>query len=167
MSKIVRDLYSIKPISTSRRWTLTERVARDLSDWRVELSRFLDADTLNTSLAPPIFQRQRNVLSLTYWHAIILTYRPLVLSSFARMSRKGVKEAREDVQTEESVRQCLMAAMNTVNRIDEITQTRQMFRAFWVGTLVKAWLRGMEKLTGAPRLRRTLPLRQPLSCTST
>lgn len=137
MSKIVRDLYSIKPISTSRRWTLTERIARDLSDWRVDLSRFLDADNFSTSLAVPIFQRQLNVLSLTYWHAIILTYRPLVLSSFARLSRKGATGAVEDVQTEESVRQCLMAAVNTVKRIDEITQTRQMFRAFWVGLPTK------------------------------
>ncbi|KAF4975536.1 hypothetical protein FZEAL_7682 [Fusarium zealandicum] len=135
ISKIVRDLYSIKPISTSRRAILTERISKDLSDWRVELARFLDADLFSTSLLVPIFQRQRNVLNLTYWHAIILTHRPFVLDNLARLSRQGGtlgSEESEDAQTVESVRQCLMAAMKTVKTIDDITQTRQMFRAFWI-----------------------------------
>ncbi|KAI9897369.1 hypothetical protein N3K66_007225 [Trichothecium roseum] len=144
LSKIVRDLYSIKPISASRRAIVTERISKDLSDWRVELARFLDDDAggggglFNPSLLVPIFQRQRNVLNLTYWHAIILTYRPFVLSNLAQLSRQGSgggggsAEAGEDVQTRESVRQCLVAAMSTVKTIDEITQSSQMFRAFWI-----------------------------------
>ncbi|KAM5343731.1 hypothetical protein ACJ41O_012268 [Fusarium nematophilum] len=131
MSKIVRDLYSIKPISAGRRSVLTERISKDLSDWRVEMSRFLDVDLFSTSLLVPIFQRQRNVLNLTYWHAIILTHRPFVLSNFAKHSRQSGREE-EDAQMLESVRQCLMAAMNTVKTLDDITQTRQMFRAFWI-----------------------------------
>lgn len=140
----MRDLYSIKPISASRRAIVTERISKDLSDWRVELARFLDDDgdgRFNPSLLVPIFQRQRNVLNLTYWHAIILTYRPFVLSNLAQLSRQGSgggggsAEAGEDVQTRESVRQCLVAAMSTVKTIDEITQSSQMFRAFWVCSL--------------------------------
>ncbi|KAK7429404.1 hypothetical protein QQZ08_003996 [Neonectria magnoliae] len=135
INKIVRDLYSIKPISASRRSVLTERISKDLSDWRVEFSRFLDADFFGTSLVVPIFQRQRNVLNLTYWHAIILTYRPFVLSSLARLSRRGASAASEEdaqAQDEESVRQCLVAAMDTVKTMDDMTQSRQMFGAFWI-----------------------------------
>jgi hypothetical protein len=131
MSKILHDLYSIKPISASRRAVLTERISKDLSDWRVDSAPFLDAD-FSTSLLIPIFQRQQNVLNLTYWHAIILTHRPFVLSSFAGLSRKTRSAGNETSQVKESVQQCLMAAMNTVNSIDDITRNRQMSRAFWV-----------------------------------
>ncbi|RYO92581.1 hypothetical protein DL766_008737 [Monosporascus sp. MC13-8B] len=132
ISKILRDLYSIKPISASCRAVRTQRISKDLSDWRVELARFLDADVFSTSLLIPIFQRQRNVLNLTYWHAIILTHRPFVLRDFARLSQQGGSACNENPQTEESMQQCLMAAMNTVNTIDDITKNRQMFRAFWI-----------------------------------
>jgi hypothetical protein len=132
MSKILHDLYSIKPISASRRAVLTERISKDLSDWRVELARFLDADIFSTSLLIPIFQRQRNVLNLTYWHAIIITHRPFVLSNFTELSRKTRSAGNESSQIGESVQQCLVAAMNTVNTIDDITRNREMYRAFWV-----------------------------------
>ncbi|KAL6407208.1 transcriptional regulatory protein GAL4 [Ilyonectria robusta] len=101
---------------------------------------------INTSLVPPIFQRQQNVLNLTYWHAIILTHRPFVLTNFARLSRKDGNSGIEDAQTAESVQQCLMAAMKTVKKINDITQTRQMFHAFWVSALQGDWRR--EKTDG-------------------
>ncbi|RYP00782.1 hypothetical protein DL764_006416 [Monosporascus ibericus] len=131
-SVMLGPLAHMKPISASRRAVLTKRISKDLSDWRAELARFLDADVFSTSLLIPIFQRQRNVLSLTYWHAIILTHRPFLLRNFARLSQQGGSAANGNPQTEESMQQCLMAAMNTVNRIDEITENRQMFRAFWI-----------------------------------
>ncbi|KAK6387402.1 hypothetical protein LTS17_000670 [Exophiala oligosperma] len=132
ISRILRDLYSIKAISANRRAVLTERVSKDLSDWRVEFARFLDAEYSNTTRLIPIFQRQRNVLNLTYWHAIILTHRPFLLNNLARLSEQNRSVEQEDPQTEENVQQCLKAAMNTANTIDDIRQNRQMFRAFWI-----------------------------------
>lgn len=129
---ILRDIYSIKPISVSRRACLIGKASKDLMDWRVELAQFLDPDYLNASLLIPIYQRQRNVLNLTYWHALILAYRPFVLSNFTRHAQHSRGGGVHDLQTEESVQQCLKAAMNTVNTIDQITLNRQMFRAFWV-----------------------------------
>lgn len=111
---------------------LTEEISKDLRDWRIELAWFLDVDTLSTSLLIPLYQRQRNVLNLTYWHAIILTHRPSVLSNFARLSQQDRRAGNEFPQMDESVQQCLTAAMKTVNTIDDITRGRQMYRAFWV-----------------------------------
>jgi len=128
ISRILNDLYSIKPLSLSRRAVFIEAIAKELDDWRGELDRFLDADYPNSSLLIPIYQRQRNILNLTYWHALILTYRPFVLN---KPSSPGV----ENLQIEEGVHQCLKAALNTVYTIDEITQDRQMFRAFWVSII--------------------------------
>ncbi|KAF2650438.1 transcriptional regulatory protein GAL4 [Lophiostoma macrostomum CBS 122681] len=132
VSKILRNLYSIKPISFNRRVVLTDRISKDLSDWRVELARFLDADYFSTSFLVPIFQRQRNVLNLTYWHAVILTHRPFLLDSLARPPRQDRSTEPEDSQTTESVQQCLVAAMNTVKTLDEMTSKRQVFRAYWI-----------------------------------
>lgn len=134
IGRIVRQLYSIQPISADRRTVLTERVSKDLSDWRVEFSRFLDAD-FSIPLIPPIYPRQRNVLNLTYWHAIILAHRPIVLSNFTRFlynqnsTRHGIND---DTEAEESVQQCVSAALSTVNTVDEMVRNAQMFRAFWV-----------------------------------
>lgn len=111
---------------------LTENISKDLSEWRVGLARFLDADYFSSSFLIPIFQRQRNVLNLTFWHAVVLTHRPSVLSNFVGHSQQSRGDGNEDSQIEESVQQCLVAAMNTVNTINDMTQNREMFRAFWV-----------------------------------
>lgn len=120
-------------MSATIRATSAEQISKDLHKWRSELSRFLDPDIYSTSFLISIFQRQRNVLNLTYWHAIILTHRPFVLSNLARFSQKGRDDVEQEVtRTEENLRECLDAAMNTVNTINEITENRQLFRAFWV-----------------------------------
>lgn len=81
----------------------------------------------------PIIQRQRNVLNLTYWHTVILAHRPFVFNSLARLSHQNERECGyEDAPTEECLKECLDAAMNTVNTINEITESGQFFRAFWV-----------------------------------
>ncbi|KAJ5333826.1 uncharacterized protein N7506_007609 [Penicillium brevicompactum] len=128
--KILSNLYSIKPIPAARQVAAVKEISHELSDWRTELSRFLDVDTVSTSLFLPIFQRQRNVLNMTYWHAIILTHRPYVLSSSARLSQSD-EQNDHDIQQNESLRKCLDAAMMTANTISEITESRQLYRAFW------------------------------------
>lgn len=72
------------------------------------------------------------MLNLNYWHAIILTHRHSVLSKFTEYPRSDEQVRMDDFWTEESVQQCLVAAMNTANTIDDMTQNRQIFRAFWV-----------------------------------
>jgi hypothetical protein len=100
------------------------------------LISFLDTENFSASLFLPIVQRQRNVLNLTYWHATILTHRPFLLNSFGENGR--VREVSDKIllddehQTEQSVQQCLQSAMKTVEIINQMTQSGQMYRAFWV-----------------------------------
>ncbi|KAM0221455.1 hypothetical protein ACHAQD_005367 [Fusarium lateritium] len=129
---ILRALYSVKPISISRRAEETQQISKDLAEWRSDISQFLDADYFSTSFLAPIVQRQRNVLNMTYWHAIILTNRQAVLNSFARISRQNRRGSEIDAATQESVQKCLEAAMDTVALIENMVGTGQMFRAFWV-----------------------------------
>lgn len=107
-------------------------ISKDLSNWRTELARFLDVDNFSTAFLIPIYQRQRNVLNLTYWHAVILSYRPFVLRSLARLPEAKEGDTGSQDITAQSLKECLDAAMQTVNTINEITASRQLFRAFWV-----------------------------------
>ncbi|KAI0811337.1 transcriptional regulatory protein GAL4 [Xylaria sp. FL0064] len=136
IGKIVRELYSIQSISAGRRTVLTERIAINLSDWRVECSMFLDADFSIPSL-PSIYPRQRNVLNLTYWHAIILAYRPIMLGNFTRFLHNHNytrQRTSDEMEAEESIQQCVRAALKTVKTVDEMVRNSQMFRAFWITT---------------------------------
>ncbi|KAM0274877.1 hypothetical protein ACHAQH_007802 [Verticillium albo-atrum] len=132
ISKILRSLYSIRPTSASRRAEETHSISKDLSDWRADLSRFLDADFFGTSLIVPIFQRQRNVLNLTYWHAIILTRRQSLLNNFIQISQQRERPSNDNIRTKEHIDECLAAAMNTMTTIDDMTQSGQMYHAFWI-----------------------------------
>ncbi|KAI8282153.1 hypothetical protein K4K60_003731 [Colletotrichum sp. SAR11_57] len=133
VSMILRDLYSIRPSSFSNRCALAAKYSQNLKQWRAELSQFLD-DGINMALLIPIFQRQRNVLNLAYWHAMILTHRPFLLSNFARLQRNG-KSRRRSVphkdQAGDSVQACLDAAMHVVDTVNDLIQAGQLFRAFW------------------------------------
>lgn len=133
---ILRQLYPLKPITGERRTILTAEISKNLEDWRSDLAFFLDTENLNASLFLPIVQRQRNVLNLTYWHAVILTHRPFLLIMTKGNSRTehSADESfpNEQGQAEQSIQQCLKSAMNTVKIINQMTQSRQMYRAFWV-----------------------------------
>lgn len=62
-----------------------------------------------------------------------------MLNSFAHFPQhqhggggRRPSHAADSPQTEESVRQCLAAAISTMDTIDDITQSKQMFHAFWI-----------------------------------
>jgi hypothetical protein len=82
VKNILRQLYPLKPITASHRSDLTARISGSLAEWRSNLISFLDTENFSASLFLPIVQRQRNVLNLTYWHAVILTHRPFLLNNF-------------------------------------------------------------------------------------
>jgi hypothetical protein len=126
------------------------------------LNTFLDSENFNASLFLPIVQRQRNVLNLTYWHAVILTHRPFLLSnSYGDRPAKGSVDDNSsagDAQTAQSVQQCLDSAMNTVRVINQMTQTRQMYRAFWIAAYfaftasIVLYLYAIQKRSGPPEV---------------
>ena len=151
MKSILRQLYPLKPISGSRRNVLTAEISKSLTDWRASLDSFLDSENFNASLFLPIVQRQRNVLNLTYWHAVILTNRPFLLG-------KSSEDRIGDTQTEESIQRCLDSAMNTVRVINQMTQSHQMYRAFWIAAYfaftasIVLYLYAIQKRLGPPEV---------------
>lgn len=139
LSLVLRDLYPIRPPPLPLRLALSATYTADLRAWRASLTRFLDASDLPSSLLIPIYQRQRNVLNLAYYHALLLVHRPFLLSNFASLTRfdaataaagGGSADARGAPDTGANVQLCLDAAMGIVRVVDDMNST-QIFRAFW------------------------------------
>jgi hypothetical protein len=97
---------------------LTAQIANDLTNWRGDLARFLDADLFGISQLILIFQRQRNVLNLTY--------RSFVLhSGDVSTAGRTVDETADGI-----LQKCKSADMNIANTIREIVESWQLTSTF-------------------------------------
>ena len=129
---MLRDLYPIRPPSLALRIELSAKYTKDLDVWRAELGPFLDAAGIESSLLIPIYQRQRGVLNLAYYHAMLLIHRPFLLSNFANLT--GIRSHpsyRAPADTSANIASCLDAAMNIVRVVDDVFTSSNLFRAFW------------------------------------
>ncbi|KAJ5626345.1 hypothetical protein N7510_002654 [Penicillium lagena] len=135
LSGILIDVYSIQSMTITERLVHTAKYMKELKSWRSDMSSFLDMDVSNAAPLVLIFQRQRNVLNLAYWHTVILTNRPLLLTNFARLTSSTrqwqVEQNERRAQIDESATECLNAAMEIVSIADGLVQAKQLFRAFW------------------------------------
>lgn len=89
---------------------------------------------VDTSLLIPLFQRQRNVLNLAYYHALILVHRPFLLSNFASLNSRNARPrgAPGTPDMDKNVGECLNAAMHIAAIVNDLTEGQQIYRAFWV-----------------------------------
>lgn len=133
MALVLKDLYAINPPPTpSQRLSLAAKHMSSLREWRMNLTRFLDTSETPSSVLIPIYQRQRNVLNLAYFHAVILINRPFLLSNFANLTRKEGPVSGPNADTKDNVQACLDAAMGIVRVIDDYSASGvQLIRAFW------------------------------------
>ncbi|KAJ4314718.1 hypothetical protein N0V94_006323 [Neodidymelliopsis sp. IMI 364377] len=132
VSLVLRDLYPIRPPSLALRIELSAKYTKDLDVWRAALGPFLDAAGIESSLLIPIYQRQRGVLNLAYYHAMLLIHRPFLLSNFANLT--GIRSHpsyQAPADTSANIASCLDAAMNIVRVVDDVFTSSNLFRAFW------------------------------------
>lgn len=111
---------------------LSAKYTSDLDRWRESLGPFLDAAGIESSLLIPIYQRQRGVLNLAYYHAMLLIHRPFLLSNFAKLT--GIRSHpsyQAPADTSANIERCLDAAMNIVRVVDDVFTSSNLFRAFW------------------------------------
>ncbi|KAL5375296.1 hypothetical protein DPSP01_011306 [Paraphaeosphaeria sporulosa] len=142
LSAVLRDLYPIRSPSLPHRLSLAQKYTTDLTAWRQSNAHFLDTNNLPSSLLIPIYQRQRNVLNLAYYHAVLLVHRPFLLSNFANLTHFEQTAAQRggglvgdahpaiELTCKENLKHCLDAAMGIVRVVDDIAES-QIFRAFW------------------------------------
>ncbi|KAL7818539.1 fungal-specific transcription factor domain-containing protein [Trichoderma gracile] len=132
LSMILRNVYSIHSTSRNDKHAFATIHTKELAEWRADVAHFLDPVT-NMPLIP-IFQRQKNVLNLAYWHTMILTHRPFLLRNFAQLqnaSRPRRDDREFEARIEQSVHECLKAATNITKTVDDMYQGGQLFRAYW------------------------------------
>lgn len=131
---ILRDLYPIRPLSTKSRLALTSPYTIKLKQWYEEYDDFLNSRRINAALLLPIYQRQRNVLNLAYWHATILAHRPFMLRKLEsrQLGRTISRDATVDGHVDVHISLCIDAAMNVCNLVTELIDAKVMFKAFWV-----------------------------------
>jgi hypothetical protein len=137
VSLVLRDLYSIRPPNLSLRLELSSKYTSDLHAWRGSLSRFLNDDEgrgIDSHLLIPIYQRQRSVLNLAYYHAMLLIHRPFLLSNFASLAHMPTHSTfapNASIDTSENIASCLEAAMSIVRVVDDVFTSSNLFRSFW------------------------------------
>ncbi|CAK7212492.1 hypothetical protein SBRCBS47491_001483 [Sporothrix bragantina] len=124
-NQILRDLYPIRPLSDAQQCNLASQHAQTLAEWRADLPAFLSVDSKDSVPLIPIFQRQRDTLSIAYWHSIILVQRPFLLMSFGHVREKF------ETQIANGVRQCLEAALHAARLVEIRCRAGQMSRSFW------------------------------------
>ncbi|KAL2793422.1 fungal-specific transcription factor domain-containing protein [Aspergillus keveii] len=130
VSLILRDLYSIRPLSIQTQCSLAMQYSKMVQEWRGTLPSFLSLNTPESIPLIAIFQRQRDVLNISYWHALIIIYRPLLLRKFALVQR-GRDDTLTDLDIESSVNECLVPALRVTEKVEEMFKSRMMFRSFW------------------------------------
>lgn len=131
---ILRDLYPIQPLSTNARLALTSPYTLKLRQWYDDYDDFLNSRRINAALLLPVYQRQRNVLNLAYWHATILAHRPFLLRKLdtRQLGRDTSRDATIENHVDENISLCVDAAMNICELVTELIEARVMFKAFWV-----------------------------------
>jgi hypothetical protein len=139
VSLVLRDLYSIRPPSLPLRIELSSKYTTDLHAWRNSLSSFLNDDVgrgIDSHLLIPIYQRQRSVLNLAYYHAMLLIHRPFLLSNFASLTHMPTHSTfapnvASGIDTSANISSCLEAAMSIVRVVDDVFTSSNLFRSFW------------------------------------
>ncbi|ORY60209.1 fungal-specific transcription factor domain-containing protein [Pseudomassariella vexata] len=133
MARILREFYGLKTPSTQDRIELAKKFTLELEMWHEDMGLLLGDNGIHTSLLLPLFQRQRNVLNLAYWHAQLLVHRPFLLSNFASLSNYGTAQTRskKNEAFRKNVEQCLEAATNITKAVEELEERKQLYRAFW------------------------------------
>ncbi len=130
---MLRALYSIRQPSTAKKSSLILEYSQKLKAWWDEVPGFVSEAYPAPLIA--LFQRQRDVLNITYWHTVILVHRPLLLMELGRASSRtgeGDETNPLGMEFQDSVEECLRASMHIVDTVTRLSSSGQMYRSFWV-----------------------------------
>ncbi|KAJ5368847.1 Glyoxylate reductase [Penicillium cataractarum] len=125
VSRILHSLYGIHAPTEARRISLGEELNDELHEWRRQIPPFLDASQVEPKFLLPMFERQSNMLSQAYAHAVILVNRGWVMSDLKDSHLAPGEDMRPDVSA------CLSAALSILDTINKMFQANRIFPAYW------------------------------------
>lgn len=130
---ILREQYGIQRLSMGEQAALIEKHMTSLSQWKEGIASFMDGLWTNANLLIPPFSRQCTVLNLAHSHAIVLTNRPLLLCSAAKLARiLDCGNAKLHSFIQESSQHCVNAAAIILKIVTDLCERQRMYGAFWV-----------------------------------
>jgi hypothetical protein len=136
LNVVLRDLYCIRTLSTAEQCDLSEKHIQSLKNWREDIPNFLQVNSKDSPPLIAIYQRQRDVLNFTYWHAVMVTCRPLILKKFPQLQHTNdcytTVPSNSKLRIDEIINKCLEAALCIVDRVDHMFESGRMFRSFYV-----------------------------------
>lgn len=127
-------MYSVRPPTQKRSALIRRQLNDSLKAWRKELPAFLDPDQVDARLLVPNFQRQSNMLSLAYSHAVILVNRGSLMN---KLRKSDVSSDTAGDEEDSNMKACLSAAMSILNDVDQIRRGGKILPAWWVSEKTK------------------------------
>ncbi|KAF4541450.1 Glyoxylate reductase [Lasiodiplodia theobromae] len=128
VSRALREMYSVRPPTQKRSALIRRQLNDSLKAWRKELPAFLDPDQVDARLLVPNFQRQSNMLSLAYSHAVILVNRGSLMN---KLRKSDVSSDTAGDEEDSNMKACLSAAMSILNDVDQIRRGGKILPAWW------------------------------------
>ncbi|CAG7927676.1 unnamed protein product [Penicillium olsonii] len=110
---VSREVYSVNDLPHQHRLAAAHRLGQELHEWRASLPPHLG--TVKPSTLMPSFRRQAIALQLAYFHALIHTNRPFLLSEAAP----------------ESVSECLSATKASLELVNRMASDSALLYSFW------------------------------------
>lgn len=134
VSRVLREIYGIRPPSTEEHFKLASKFTAQLDQWRKDISYLLESDA-DPAIFVKLVLRQREVLKLAFWHARVLVQRPFLLHSFTSLADYSANSrllaSRRD-ELQQNIRHCLDAANQIVQLIDQIDAAGEFYSTLFV-----------------------------------
>ncbi|KAL2831134.1 fungal-specific transcription factor domain-containing protein [Aspergillus cavernicola] len=130
ISGILHDLYGIRRATLQSQSIATAKYGAELSQWRKELSAFVDLPRVDMLMLT--YQRQYTVLNLAFYHTQILLYRPFILKDFKDLAlpvSDGSNYLFKSVH--QNIARCLDAAINITSILRDLCENGKMYHTFW------------------------------------
>jgi len=134
IDQLLRDLYGVRPIYIQDRIIRSKEHRDDLELWHKEVIALFESPS--TPLTPTA-KTQKMGLDLPYVHAVMLIYRPFLLTmapqSWKEQTEMQSLSEEEQKLVEENIKECLDAAMQTLRLCLDFFEAAP---AAWFGHLV-------------------------------
>ena len=120
VGRISQQVYSLDQPSREALDDTVTHIKEDLDNWKCSLPLILGSVN-PASLIPP-FRRQATALKLAYYHAVMHANRPFLLQQSGRTP---------DAAPLTHISDCLLAARDVLDMVDDMARDGTLFHAFW------------------------------------
>lgn len=127
LSRVLRQLYGIAPLSKDKKYALMFKLGDEVEAWKDQLPAFLNPEKVDSRVLSPLFHRQSNLLSMAYAHVIILIFR----SCLFERNMSGSTDQQPSF-TKANIERCRSVALLIVDTIDRMVEARQLYAGSWV-----------------------------------